>query len=316
MQSYKMLSVDHTLLSTEVADIIHTCATIIKAQFRRTKGDENWKGFHQYTNDAGLKCYLRHNRFKEYDKLFLDFSPHKLFNNNQHNANNVCYSDLLAEISSCMQRLGVRRMDYSSFKIVSIEIGTNFCVHRDPYFVLNSALMIGNMFFQKTEYEHYRTAGNSKKSSKYFKAKFYIKSEQTITQTGLNFAELGYCLPNTMRFEIKLERADKFKFMDFSSLEALFGKTAEDTLKEFLAKEFHRIFFFCWQSIDKASLHSVPQWKNYYQFQLDHYWGGVAPGKRAERKKYYLKLPKVYDLKAEMDSCFPFQCQKKNLDFP
>ena len=120
---------------------------------------------------------------------------------------------------------------------------------------IKTSLTLSKYFFS---YEHYRTAGNSKKSSKYFKAKFYIKSEQTITQTGLNFAELGYCLPNTMRFEIKLERADKFKFMDFSSLEALFGKTAEDTLKEFLAKEFHRIFFFCWQSIDKASLHSVP----------------------------------------------------------
>lgn len=310
-----MISVDHTLLSTEDVDVIRSCVQVIMNCFRRIKGDVRWKRCHLYTNNAGLRCYLRRNRFGEYDKIFISFSPHKLHNGGTHNANNVSYSDQLLEISKAMLGLGIRREKFRCFKIVSIEIGTNFHVKRDPLFVLNSALMIGNYFFQKTQYEHYRTAGNTTKSSKYYKAKFYIKSSQTVTNSGATYAELGYCSANTMRFEIKLERADKFRFLDFSNLETLFLTTTEETLKSYLAGEFEKVFFFCLESVDAGKLRTKPEWKNYYRFGVDHYWVGLNTGQRYDKKKFYLKLPKLFDLKKEMSNCFPFQC-KKNLDFP
>ncbi|ROI08115.1 hypothetical protein EGI11_10705 [Chryseobacterium sp. H3056] len=306
-----MISIDHTLISTEYVDIIELCVQFITNRFRRIKGDVKWKGYHIYSNDAGITCYLQPNRFSEYKKLFIAFSPHKLHNAGIHNANNVTYSMLLLEISKLMVGLGIRRESFCCFKIVSIEIGTNFEVKREPFFILNSALMIGNHFFQRTTYQHYRTAGNRRKSSKYYKAKFYIKSAQTFTNTGLTHSELGYCPKNTMRFEIKLERAGKFTFLDFSNLETLFKDATEEAFKDYLAGEFNKVFFFCLESIDARKLRTKPQLKNYYRFGVDRYWTGLNAGQRSDKKKFYSKLPKLFDPQEEMRNCFPFPCKKK-----
>ncbi|MCX8532156.1 hypothetical protein [Chryseobacterium luquanense] len=310
-----LLSIDHTLISTQNVDIIYLCLQSINKnkKFNQIKTKKEWKGYIIFHNIDGITAYFRVNRFKQSDRLCIAFSPHKLYNKGVHNANNISFFKLQQCMISTLWNLGLGKDKIPYFKISSIELGVNFEVMRDPYFILDSAIMIGTYFFENTEYKHYKVAHNT--NHKYLKHKLYIKSEQIVTSKQRNFAELGYCSKNIMRFEVKIERTEKIKFFDFKNLQNLFLPTTENIFKQFLAEKFKTIFFFSIKSLDRRKLKKTPQTRFYHQAEVPKYWKTLSAAQRGNKRKFYDALPKSFDLNIEMQNCFPFK-DHKILDFP
>ena len=251
--------IDYTSFKTENIEIINNTFSIIKDTFYKEKTETRWRTTHKFSNKNGIDIYLNFDRFGNYIKMFIKFSPHSISNNNIHNANFFSLEEAQISILKTFKSLGIERDDLKYFGVSSIEIGVNFRVDRDAYFILNSALLYSNYFFKETQFKHYKIATNDK--HKYLKVKFYIKSEQKKTELDSTYYELGYCDKNIMRFELKLEKINKFKILDFSNIESLFQDNTEEILQNFILYHYERMFFFNLKEIDTQKLKTKSQFK-------------------------------------------------------
>ena len=287
--------IDYTSFKTENIEIINNTYSIIKDTFSQEKTETRWRTTHKFTNKNGINIYLTYDRFENYIKMFIKFSPHSISNNNIHNANFFSLEEAQISILKTFKSLGIERDDLKYFGVSSIEIGVNFRVDRDAYFILNSALLYSNYFFKETQFKHYKIATNDK--HKYLKVKFYIKSEQKKTELDSTYYELGYCDKNIMRFELKLEKINKFKILDFSNIESLFQDNTEEILQNFILYHYERMFFFNLKEIDTQKLKTKSQFKWFGRWQVNGYWETLNATKRSIARQKYNKTPKKFDLK-------------------
>lgn len=292
--------IDYSFFGTYNQEAIKIILKKIQGTFHISKNEKGWEKAVIYSNGKGIKIFTQNNKDGECYKLFLAFSPHKQFNDNLHNANYITLEQAKNQIKKTFSSVGISFNLFKEFYISSIEIGINFYVEHDPYFILNSALMFGTNFFVTHEkYKHYKYASNAG-AAKYLKTKFYIKSEQRNNDSDYKYFELRYCPANIMRFEIKLQRAKKFKFMDFSNMECLYAEDAEEILSVQLTKEFNKMFFFSVKHISKNNL-TKPQQKKYYQYQVKGYWENLNTRKLNQEKKYYNEgMPKLINLQKDL----------------
>lgn len=302
-----MISIDHFLISSLNRGVIKICLRTVKdnKDFRQLSPNKYWRGCIIYQHFLGFKVYFHKNRYDEFDTVSIAFSPHKMANNGLHNANQISFYKLTNNVLLVLQKLGLKRNYCNEFHICSIELGVNFEVNRDPYFILNSAIMAGTYFFKETEYRHYRIANNPK--NKYLKYKLYIKAEQRITSTQRTFAELGYCSNKTMRFEIKIERPEKQSFFNFSNLENLFHHQTEAIFKRYIREKFESIFFFSTATLNRNDMITEPYKRFYFKSEDKNYWHSLESDKRWQRKKFYERIPKSFDIKKELQEIFPIK---------
>ena len=307
--------IDYTSFKTENIEIINNTFSIIKDTFSQEKTETRWRTTHKFSNKNGIDIYLTYDRFGNYIKMFIKFSPHSISNNNIHNANFFSLEEAQISILKTFKSLGIERNDLKYFGVSSIEIGVNFRVDRDAYFILNSALLYSNYFFKETQFKHYKIATNDK--HKYLKVKFYIKSEQKKTELDSTYYELGYCDKNIMRFELKLEKINKFKILDFSNIESLFQDNTEEILQNFILYHYERMFFFNLKEIDNQKLKTKPQFKWFGKWQVTGYWETLNATKRSIARQKYNKTPKKFDLKKEIrNNIIETFSTKKKSDFP
>ena len=307
--------IDYTSFKTENIEIINNTYSIIKDTFSQEKTETRWRTTHKFSNKNGIDIYLNFDRFGNYIKMFIKFSPHSISNNNIHNANFFSLEEAQISILKTFKSLGIERDDLKYFGVSNIEIGVNFRVNRDTYFILNSALLYGCYFFKETQYKHYKTATND--NDKYLKVKFYIKSEQKKTELDSTYYELGYCDKNIMRFELKLEKISKFKILDFSNIESLFQDNTEEILQKFILDNYEKMFFFNLKEIDTQKLKTNSQNKCYGKWQVTDYWKTLSAKKRSVSKKKYNEAPKKFDLKKEIrNNIIETFSMKKKGDFP
>lgn len=293
--------IDHTRYKTDNTQLINILFKKTEKEFTLEKSDKHWRSVHQFNNKKGIIIRLQYNRFGEYDKAFIDFSPHKLFNNNLHNANFFTLNQAQESIIKTFQSLGIEKEYLNYFAITKIEIGVNFKVNRNAYVFLNPALMFSNYFFVN-KYPNYKEARQTNEDEKYLKAKFYIKSEQRKTELNKTNYELGYCDENIMRFEIKLEDISKFKFLDFKNAESLFSEQTEEILQNYLIEKSDEIFFFSINHLNTRQFKNT-QSKNLGQWKVKSYWKTLATAKRNYQKKLYNSYSKKIDLKKEIKEC-------------
>jgi len=294
-----MISLDYITFASYNRKVISTIYNNNAIRLHSLANESGWVDYDVYRIDKLIKLYFHRNKFGEYDKVFISFSPHIITNKGRHNANFFNYDSALAIIRLTFFKLGLLQDDFSKFYISSVEIGINFKVHRDPYLILESALMFDRRFFKAhTVYKHYKYVENEK--NKYKKVKFYIKSEQIDNRTGLRYHELRYCENNVMRFEIKIERADKFTFFDFSNMNNLFSGSAEQIFKSFLTKEYKKMFFFSLKEVNQKKIKSNIQKKHFSKWQVPNFWEQLTARKRNAEKKFYNELEKLFDLKKEI----------------
>ena len=295
--------IDYTSFKTENIEIINNTFSIIKDTFSQEKTETRWRTTHKFSNKNGIDIYLTYDRFGNYIKMFIKFSPHSSSNNNIHNANFFSLEEAQISILNTFKSLGIERDDLKYFGVSSIEIGVNFRVDRDAYFILNSALLYSNYFFKETQFKHYKIATNENENNKdndndkYLKVKFYIKSEQKKTELDSTYYELGYCDKNIMRFELKLEKINKFKILDFSNIESLFQDNTEEILQNFILYHYERMFFFNLKEIDTQKLKTKSQFKWFGRWQVNGYWETLNATKRSIARQKYNKTPKKFDLK-------------------
>jgi len=307
--------IDYTSFKTENIEIINNTYSIIKDTFSQEKTETRWRRTHKFTNKNGINIYLTYDRFENYVKMFIKFSPHSISNNNIHNTNFFSLQEAQTSIINTFKSLGIERDNFKYFGVSNIEIGVNFRVNRDTYFILNSALLYSNYFFKETQFKHYKTATNDK--HKYLKVKFYIKSEQKKTDSESTYYELGYCDKNIMRFELKLEKISEFKILDFSNIESLFQDNTEEILQNFILYHYERMFFFNLKEIDTQKLKTKPQFKWLGRLQVTGYWETLSSKKRSKEKQKYNKTPKKFDLKKEIrNNIIETFSMKKKGDFP
>ena len=307
--------IDYTSFKTENIEIINNTYSIIKDTFSQEKTETGWRTTHKFSNKNGIDIYLTFDRFGNYIKMFIKFSPHSISNNNLHNANFFSLQDAQTSILKTFNSLGIERDNLKYFGVSNVEIGVNFRVDRDAYFILNSALMYGKYFFKETHFKHYKTATNDE--HKYLKVKFYIKSEQKKTELDSTYYELGYCDKNIMRFELKLEKINKFKILDFSNIESLFQDNTEEILQNFILYHYERMFFFNLKEIDNQKLKTKSQFKWFGRWQVNGYWETLNATKRSIERQKYNKTPKKFDLKKEIrNNIIEIFSMKKKGDFP
>lgn len=309
--------IDYSLFGTYNREAMHLILNKIKGTYFISAKEKGWEKATIFSNGNGIKLYAHFNKYGECYKIMLAFSPHKQLNNNLHNANYFTYKQAQKQIVKTFESVGIRYELFKEFYVSSIEIGINFEVQENAFPILNSALMFGrNYFMTHQKYKHYRFAGDPGKG-KYLKTKFYIKSEQRNGECDRNYFELGYCAQNIMRFETKLKRAEKFKFIEFGNLESLYLENAEEILTEQLLKEFGKIFFFSVKHIKQNNL-TKPQQKKYYQYQVKGFWQNLNTRKLNEEKKYFnTEMPKKINLKKELIEIILKHLELKNyVDIP
>lgn len=307
--------IDYTSFKTENIEIINNVYSIIIDTFFKEKTEKGWNNTHKFTNKNGINIYLTYDRFENYIKMFIKFSPHSISNNNIHNTNFFSLQEAQTSIIKTFKSLEIERDNFKYFGISNIEIGVNFRVNRDTYFILNSALLYSNYFFKETQFKHYKTATND--NDKYLKVKFYIKSEQKKTELDSTYYELGYCDKNIMRFELKLEKISKFKILDFSNIESLFQDNTEEILQKFILDNYEKMFFFNLKEIDTQKLKTKSQIKWYGKWQVTDYWKTLGAKERSVSKKKYNEAPKKFDLKKEIkNNIIDTFSMKKKGDFP
>ena len=284
----------------------------IKDTYFLSAKERGWEKATVFSNGKGVKLYAHFNKHGECYKIMLAFSPHKQFNNNLHNANYFTYKQAQKQILKTFETFGISYELFKEFYISSIEIGINFNVQENAFPILNSALMFGrNYFVTHHKFKHYRFAGDPG-NGKYLKTKFYIKSEQRNEECDRNYFELGYCDQNILRFETKLKRAEKFKFIDFGNLQSLYLENSEDILSEQLLKEFAKIFFFSVKHINRNNL-TKPQQKKYHQYQVNGFWENLNTRKLNQEKKYFnLEMPKKIHRKKELTEIILNHLELKN----
>ncbi|MGV8915199.1 MAG: hypothetical protein ACOH1X_07095 [Kaistella sp.] len=292
--------IDYSLFGTYNREAMQLILSKIKDNYFLSVKEKGWEKATIFSNGKGVKLYAHFNKYGECYKIMLAFSPHKQFNNNLHNANYFTYKQAQKQIVKTFEAIGISYELFKEFYISSIEIGINFNVQENAFPILNSALMFGrNYFVTHHKHKHYRFAGDPGKG-KYLKTKFYIKSEQRNGECDCNYFELGYCDQNIMRFETKLKRAEKFKFIDFGNLESLYLENSEEILSKQLLREFGKIFFFSVKHIKQNNL-TKPQQKKYYQYQVKGFWENLNTRKLNTEKKYFnTEMPKNINLKKEL----------------
>ncbi len=308
--------IDYSFFSTLNTACIEKVLDAVSKSFRPAPPEKGWRGVRIYTDDKGVKVYARENRYSECSQIYIAFSPHKVHNNNKHNANIFSLQEAQDSIIKTFKTLNIDRQYFKEFYISTIEIGVNFYVNRDTETILNSALLYRQIFFNTHEkYRHYRTAKPEK--SKYAKIKFYIKSKQFDEALGATYHDLGYCPDNVMRFECKLERAGKFKFLDFGNLDSLFLPETEEILKNHLLQEFDKVFFYYPDDVQKRKLRTATQIKTYHQQQVKNFWQNLNTRQRTTERKKYEKLPKKTDVKTEIkDAILQSLNSKKHVSIP
>lgn len=290
--------IDYILFASKIPTIINRIESKTQQQgYKKTPPPKGWRNTTSIAKN-GIEILFQHNRYKEKDTVFVGFSPHKLHNQQLHNANNFSVKQAQESILKAFKSIGIERTEICNFYVSNIEIGINFQVARDTYEVLDSALMFGKFFFMQHEkYRHYKSSLPNENKSNYIKAKFYIKAEQR-NQNDVTNHDLGYCDKNTMRFEMKI-KTSKFKFMDFKNAESLFRKETEEQLKSFLLKEYEKMFFFSLKTVNTRNLTNA-QYKQFGRFSVTNFWKTLNPKERSREKTNYLNLPKKYDLKGEI----------------
>ena len=295
--------------------VINDVVSFGKDQLDRQPNEKGWRSTDIFSNGNGIYFYFHRNRFGERDKMYIRFSPHVQANGGLHNASFFTYKEAQKSIVNTFANVGIARETIKEFGINAIEIGTNFRAVREPYFVLNSALMFGRYFFKTHEkHRHYRyaTTGEKKRGSKYFTTKFYIKSEQIDGASGLTYHQLNYCGSDVMRFEVKIERTDKFKFFDFSNAENLFNEEAEEVFSDFLLKNYDRMFFFSIKEIEQRRIKTKAQLRHLFRWEEKNFWQQLRSDRIKDEKIYYQKQDKKFDIKAEVFNAISNQLQRKN----
>lgn len=304
--------IDYTLFGTYNRYAICIISKHINNTFFKSSPEKGWQRATIYSNGSGIKIYANKNKLGEFYKIILAFSPHVQSNNSLHNANFLSYTDAKNQVKKTFNSLGIDEDLFKEFYISSIELGVNFPVQMDAEYVLNSALMHSNRFFViDPKLSYYKFAENPK--DKYLKVKFYIKSKQRNNVANLTYHELGYCPNNIMRFEIKLQKGGKFKFIDFSNMESLFADNAEQILLHQLIFRFDEMFFFHTKEIKNRNL-TIPQLKKYYQYNVNGYWQSLNTRKLGFEKKYYNeKMPQKNNIKNELRKIIFSNSQQKTM---
>lgn len=291
--------IDYIKLITLNRQIISMLQDKIKTHFIPMPDEKGYVNTKIYSNGKGVKFYFQLNKHGECPKVLIAFSPHLIKNNNLHNADYLSFDEAKKTIQKTLKNIGIVEIDYKEFYFSKIELGINFTSIRNAKEILKSALMSGNMFFTlHDKFKHYKYAENHK--NKYLKIKFYNKSQQVDEKSGLTYSELKFCPVNTLRFEVVLERARKFKFFDFRNLENLFKENAEMLLTEYLKTQFEKLFFFSISEIDRNKLKNKTENKHFYQCQVKNYWRNLETRKRNNVKEIFSNLPKKYDIKNEL----------------
>lgn len=295
-----MFCPDFTLFGTSHRDIINNTFLLNQKKMVRLKKQKGWlKNTKSYVKD-GIIFHFQENRFGELDKLYIGFSPHKMANKNVHNASFLSFQEALNIIKNKLYSLGIEPENYKYIYISSMEIGLNFTVFRNPYYYLKAAVMFGNWFLKlHDKYPHYKFYESGKSQSKYLKIKLYIKSEQKENLSGKKYSELQYCDAGTLRYEVVLERAEKFNFFDFSNLENLFSPESERIFGSFLFDHFDKFFFFLTADVKVNNL-TKKELKHYHQWQSPNYWQNLKTPARRMEKLLYDGVSKKVDIKNEL----------------
>ena len=97
--------IDYTSFKTENIEIINNTFSIIKDTFSQEKTETGWRTTHKFSNKNGIDIYLTFDRFGNYIKMFIKFSPHSISNNNIHNANFFSFLSILKCLSKAFKSI-------------------------------------------------------------------------------------------------------------------------------------------------------------------------------------------------------------------
>lgn len=167
-----------------------------------------------------------------YENLNVEIKPHYLFNQMLHNANEFSPTDCVKTLSDFFEPFNV---DLSQLQPYQFEFGTNFnqpykaneVIQTAPYHSKNPRFDLGS---NKTGYQYHPK--NQKRKTHYKTIKYYCKGLQN------NNAINGYCLHDTLRFEIKTYRYNKIKDYGIYSVDDLLNVKNYIPLIEALRGEF------------------------------------------------------------------------------
>ena len=308
--------IDYLSIATMNIETINKVYSLITKTFQRVPTEKGWNNTEKFYK-RGITLYFTKNKQKEYIKLIIKYSPHKQYNNNKHNANEFSMKNAQKWIIRTNSSLGITENDFINFYISQIEIGINFKTSSNPDNVLKKLCMYSKFFFkQSPKYSHYYTAPpESKNRNKYYKIKYYWKSMQKIESINKTNYEMGYCPENVLRFEIKIERLNKFKDIKLHKLNDLFANNLNANLKNYILKLHDEVFYFNPKEVITSKLTTTQKKKNKQQ-QKKKKKKIINERKRNKKKKKYKKkkLPPMASFKLlENYRCKEKKSRKKKL---
>lgn len=292
--------IDFIKINTYHVALINRTWHNIQKDFTKVNAEKGWKCTDKYSNKKGISLYFQYNKNREYYKMFIAFSPHKEYNLGIHNANDLRMSDAKLQIVETLNQLGIKEVEFNEMRITSIEIGINFTSQDSPMNVLKTYLMYGKYRLeQHPSFPHYYFTQQNDSQNKYLKIKFYGKSLQRETSSQKTYHELGYCDENTMRFEIKFERANKHRFFKNNSFKRFFAEDFYDHAAQLIVGEFDKMFFFDKKALDPRKL-KRSELKYYYRWTLKNYWNTLSPSELKKQKIKYSAFEKKHCIKTQL----------------
>lgn len=182
---------------------------------------------------------------KYHNRLEINGSIHKFWNDGLHNANDFNVIDSINTLTSLISTFNIKP---HQFKIIGLEYGMNMVLEKCVNKFLKQLKFYGKRpIIESIEHKNFYVSGTKYKSIKiYNKTQDYPK----------------YSKPNNLRFEVKINKAQLLQKINIVSLEDLLIIETYNTLNEMLLNEWNEIILFEPEIRKLKKYHSIEYWLN------------------------------------------------------
>ncbi len=275
--------IDFTKLLCDNQHVVQRLYTYCKANLQPHKPQTSY--YTCFSNGSALFRLEFRNVFSAgkiigYRHVELCFSPHYIYNNFQHNGNDLHPSDCIETINKVFAELRLRSSDLEMFRVVGIEFGINIQLENKVENVI-----AGFKYFKT---KPFTTPHNSlpffktSNTTGYKVFKVYAKGLQYY-----NNPEYGIDR-NTLRLEIKSKQAKKISKYAIYTAKNLLDKTIYAKLYQELLNELDYIFIVT--SLTELSGYTADEQKLIANMNDDSFIRHMSRVKFARMKEKYYKI--------------------------
>lgn len=243
-----------------------------------------------------IKAFER-GEFVGYRELWLGFNPHKIFNDNLHNGNDLTTSQAVHTIKNVLEYLSIKQEDYKDFTVIGLEVGVNVQPIHKAEQIINGLYAYKSSLFAQYKGEYSKIAGDAKRMqvkvySKYTQLLDINKSDADATKRIKEEVT-----PNTLRYELSLKTRYLKSMLKINDLDDLLSEKLNEIISDLLIKTFDYLVII---EKPKKGIYKDEDFKYLRKWSSFEAWGSLTDKMKKDlKKRNYLNLErKKYNQKS------------------